>query len=249
MVDGLVCPTNKGTTQGSPLSPLLSNIVLDELDQELESRNLSFCRWADDCNIFVKTPKAAHRVMGSISKFIEKKMKLKVNTVKSKVAISKEVKFLGMSIVNKTIAVSKESIDSAMAKVKELTPRGTNLPIEKSIEQINQWYNGWAGYFQMTQYPSQLHKIEAHIRRRLRSRIIGQQKRQRYLLDKLVKLGVKKKVAKKTVYSNRGRWALSHAPAVEKAWSNKWFKNKGLVTWSDQGLEGWFGIRQWIRLT
>ena len=174
--EGRAVPTNEGTTQGSPLSPLLSNFVLDELDKELEKRGLSFCRWADDCNIFVRTPKAAERVMRSISIFIESRLKLKVNREKSRCAPSKQVKFLGMTIANKTIAISKKSIDRAMEKVKHLTPRGTHLPIEKSIEQINQWYIGWANYFKMTQYPAQLYKIEAHIRRRLRARFVGQQK-------------------------------------------------------------------------
>ncbi len=247
--NGVVTSTPEGTTQGSPLSPLLSNVVLDELDKELEKRGLAFVRWADDCNIFVKTPKAATRVLSSVSNFIEKKLKLKVNQAKSKAAPSKEVKFLGMTIANKSIAIAKKAIDKAMAKVKELTPRGSHLPIEKSIEQINQWYEGWGNYFKMTQYPSQLHKIEAHIRRRLRSRLIGQHKRRRFLGKKMIKMGVNARLAKKTVHSNMGRWALSHTPAIEQAWTNDWFRRRGLTEWSDRNLDHWFGIKQWIKLT
>ena len=249
MIDGMVEPTEEGTTQGSPLSPILSNFVLDELDKELEKRGLAFCRWADDCNIFVRTPKAAERVMTSISKFIENRLKLRVNRDKSKCAPSAEVKFLGMTIANKTIAISKKALDRAMEKVKELTPRGTYLPIEKSIEQINSWYVGWVNYFKMTQYPAQLHKIEAHIRRRLRSRLVGQQKRRRHLAKKLISMGAKRATVYKHVYSNKGRWALAHSPAVENAWTNEWFAAKGLKTISDQKLEHWFGIKQWIKLT
>jgi len=249
MVDGIVESTHEGTTQGSPLSPILSNFVLDELDKELERRGLSFCRWADDSNIFVKTPKAADRVMASITKFIETRLKLKVNRDKSKASPTSKVKFLGMTIVNKTIAISKKTLDRAMDKVKDLTPRGTHLPIEKSIEQINSWYVGWANYFKMTQYPAQLHKIEAHIRRRLRSRLIGQQKRRRHLAKKLIKMGVKRGLVHKHVYSNKGRWALAHTSAVERAWTNEWFTRRGLKIISDQKVEHWFGIKQWVKLT
>ena len=142
----------KSQVQGGPLSPLLSNLVLDELDKELERRGLEFCRYADDCNIFVRTRKAADRIMGSITTFIEKKLKLKVNNEKSKTGPSHKVKFLGMTIIKKTIAISKDALAQAMQKVKELTPRGTHLTLEETIKKINQWYLGWSIYFMMTQY-------------------------------------------------------------------------------------------------
>ena len=125
MINGVVNPSKEGAMQGGPLSPLLSNIVLDELDQELEKRGLEFCRFADDCNIFVKSQKAAERVMETISRFIEKKLKLKVNQDKSKVALSDKVKFLGFTVVNGTIAIVHKALQTAMDKVKALTPRGT----------------------------------------------------------------------------------------------------------------------------
>ena len=153
--DGLIMPTREGTVQGSPLSPLLSNVVLDELDNELERRGLEFCRFADDCNIFVGSQKAADRVMNSISKFIEGKLKLLINQEKSKVALSKFVKFLGMTIIVGTIAISAQSIKRAMTKVKVLTPRGTHMKLEATIKQFNSWYTGWAGYNSMPKYPSQ----------------------------------------------------------------------------------------------
>ncbi len=114
MLNGVVQLTEEGTVQGSPLSPLLSNVVLDELDKELERRGLEFCRYADDCNIFVMSPKSANRVMSSISKFIEQKLKLKINREKSKVGRSREVKFLGMTIIDGTKAISHQSIQRAM---------------------------------------------------------------------------------------------------------------------------------------
>ena len=134
MKDGLVSPTTEGATQGSPLSPLLSNVVLDELDKELENRELEFCRFADDCNIFARSQKAADRIMESISKFIENKLKLKVNKDKSKVAQTQHVKFLGMTIIALTIAISTASMNRAMEKVKALTPRGTSMNIEQTIK-------------------------------------------------------------------------------------------------------------------
>jgi RNA-directed DNA polymerase len=248
MTDGTVTILHEGSVQGSPLSPLLSNLVLDELDKELEERNLEFCRYADDCNIFVKTERSAVRVMDSIKKFIETKLKLKVNEEKSKVAKSDRVKFLGMTIANGFIAISKKAINKAMETVKLLIPRGSHQPIEKAIEQINIWYRGWSSYFKMTQYPAQLAGIEAHIRRRLRARFVKQQKRRRNLHHKLVKLGVGKKLVAKTVYSNKGNWNLSHTRAVEKAFSNKWFERAGLKIVSNLGLEHWLPVNKWVKL-
>jgi len=248
MADGTVTILHQGSFQGSPLSPLLSNLVLDELDKELEERNLEFCRYADDSNIFVKTERAAVRVMGSIKKYIETKLKLKVNEEKSKVANADRVKFLGMTIANGLIAISKKAIKKAMEMLKILIPRGSHQPIERAIKQINIWYRGWASYFKMTQYPAQLAAIEAHIRRRLRARFIKQQKQRRNLYHKLVKLGVGKKLVAKTVYSNKGDWNLSHTRAVEKAFSNKWFERAGLKIVSNLGLEHWLPLDEWVKL-
>lgn len=247
--EGTTIP-KEGSVQGSPLSPLLSNMVLDELDKELESRGLEFCRYADDCNIFVRSEKSAKRVMSSIKKFIEKKLKLKVNDEKSKVAKSDKVKFLGMTIVNGFISISKAALNKAMEKVKELTPRGSHKPIEKAMTEINRWYNGWASYFSMTQYPAQLKAIEAHLRRRLRARFVKQQKRPKHLVNKLTKLGVSKKVASKTVYSNKGTWRLSHTRAVEQAYPNKWFREQmNQSIFSDQDLPHWLSLKEWVKLT
>lgn len=247
--EGKVTASQVGAIQGSPLSPLLSNIILDELDKELERRGLEFCRYADDCNLFVKSQKAAERVMRNVSQFIERRLKLVVNREKSQVARSEKVKFLGMTIVGEAIAISHKALQAAMAKVKALTPRGTHQPLEQTIDEINQWYIGWSGYFQMTYYPSQLQKIEAHIRRRLRSRIIGEQKRKRHLYRKLVKRGVTRKTAAKTVFSNRKRWELSNTFALTRAYPVKWFTHElGQAIRSDQQLPHWFDCKQWIRL-
>lgn len=249
MINGVVNPSQEGAMQGSPLSPLLSNIVLDELDQELEKRGLEFCRFADDCNIFVKSQKAADRVMEKVSQFIEKKLKLKVNQDKSKVALSDQVKFLGFTVVNGTIAIAHKALQTAMDKVKALTPRGSHHTLDFTMDKINQWYVGWSNYYSLTNYPSQLRKIEAHIRRRLRSRLVSQQKRKQHLYRNLVKRGVPRKQASKTVFSNNKRWMLSNARAVTRAYPNSWFVNlKGQEIRSDRKLAHWFDVSQWISL-
>ena len=249
MIDGIKTPSEEGSVQGSPLSPLLSNIVLDELDKELERRNLEFCRFADDCNIFTKSQRSADRKMSSIKKFIEKKLKLKVNEEKSKTRKSNEVKFLGMTIVKGAIAISKAAINKAMEKVKTLIPRGTHLTLEKTMEEVNKWYRGWASYFKMTQFPAQLRAIETHIRRRIRARIVNQQKRKRNLLSLLLRKGIPKKSAAKTVYSNRGTWNLSHTKALERAFSVEWFiKRAGQYVISNNPMDHWFEIERWVKL-
>lgn len=249
MINGIKTPTDEGSVQGSPLSPLLSNVVLDELDKELEQRGLEFCRFADDCNIFTKTERSAERIMTSIKKFIENKLKLKVNEDKSKTAKSDQVKFLGMTIVRGTIAIAKATLNKALERVKELIPRGTNLTTEQAVEKINSWYKGWASYFKMTQYPAQLKFIEGHIRRRLRARIISQQKKKRNLVAKLIKRGVARKQAENTVYRNRKTWALSHTKAIEKAFPNSWFTDiLHQAILSDNKLDHWFGQDVWVKL-
>jgi len=250
MKDGVVTATSEGSVQGSPLSPLLSNGVLDELDRELERRGLEFCRFADDCNIFVKSQKAAQRVMQSVTRFIEKRLKLVVNREKSKVALSKAVKFLGMTILAGTVAISAQSMSKAMDKTRELTPRGTSQSLEQTVERINSWYVGWASYYKMTQYPSQLATIEAHLRRRLRMRIVSQQKRRRHLFEKLLQRGVPRGRAAKTAYSNRQRWALSHSWVVQQAFPNRCFIHElGQEIMSDQQYSHWFPLEVWIKLS
>jgi group II intron reverse transcriptase/maturase len=250
MQDGLVKESREGSVQGSPLSPLLSNVVLDELDKELENRGLEFCRFADDCKIFVRTLRAAERVMETITRFIEKKLKLVVNREKSQVAPSKFVKFLGMTIVAGTIAISMMSMKRAMGKVRELTPRGTSMTIEQSAEKINKWYIGWSGYYQMTQYPYQLQMLEAHLRRRLRSRIVDQQKSRRNLAAKIYEKTRSKRLSGSIYgYRNRGRWALSHSPAMERAFPNAWFTQIGLKTISEEQRPHWFKLRKKPYLT
>jgi len=242
-------PTPEGSTQGSPLSPLLSNIMLDELDKELERRGLSFCRFADDVNVFVGSRKSAERVLESITRFIEGKLKLPVNKTKSKAAPGSAVKFLGITIISGMVLISAASMKRARAKVRDLIPRRTHIPIEKQVEKVNRWYRGWSNYYNATETPSQLRVIEARIRRRFRAQFVRNQKRKRFLVKKLRKMGVNSRLAFGSVYKNRKTWALSHTRAIELAWSNNWFQQHGLYTASTQQLPHWQPQNVWIKLT
>jgi group II intron reverse transcriptase/maturase len=249
MFAGVVTNSDEGSVQGSPLSPLLSNIVLDELDKEIESRGLSFCRFADDANIFVSSKEAAKRILKSLTKFIEEKLKLKVNKEKSKAASSKFVKFLGITIVAGTIAISSKSIACAMEKVKLLTPRNTCESVKKTLIRVNKWYEGWARYYGISQYPNQFSTIEAHVRRRLRARIVFHHKQRRSLKKKLICMGVSKRTAHRSAYNNRGPWFTSHTRGLDSAFNNNWFINiAGQKTVSNAKLVHWFSKSMRIHL-
>jgi len=250
--EGCFVITEKGSVQGSPLSPLLSNIVLHELDTELERRGLAFCRYADDCNIFVKSEKAAQRVLASMTKFIEGRLKLTVNRLKSKAAHNSQVKFLGMTIVMGMVAISGASLRRGLDKVRELIPRRTHVPFEEQIANVNRWYRGWTEYYSMTELPSQLRTIESRIRLRFRLQFIRNQKRRKHLLRQLVKRGIPRQAAHRTLYvkhKNDKWWRIAHSHAVGMAWPNRWFKEQGLLTHSDDALPHWQHIETYVKLT
>jgi hypothetical protein len=205
----------------------------------MERRGLSFCRYADDSNVFVSSKKAAERILGSLTRFIENKLKLKVNREKSKATRSDEVKFLGFTIAKDMVIISNKSMQGALEKVKYLVPRGTHKPLEKQIEKINRWYRGWAEYYALTELPSQLRSIEARIRRRLRLQMLRNQKRRKYIVRKLVK---------RIVYKNQGVWALSHTFVVGKAWSIKWFERRGLLIISNEARPHWQPLKVYVKL-
>ena len=236
-----------GTTQGSPLSPLLSNLILDELDKELEKRGLTFCRYADDCNIFVGSSKAANRVMTTITRFIEERLKLKVNREKSKVATAAMVKFLGMTIICGMIVISQKSMARAMEKVKELTPRRTHVPFVCQMEEVNRWYRGWSSYYEMGETPAQLASIEAHIRRRFRAQFLRGLKTQRNCYRRLRKMGVSRRTAIKSSWNSRGIWWRSHHSGPQIAWSIGWFRRNQMIIRSTDKLWHWKDVKLWVK--
>jgi RNA-directed DNA polymerase len=232
MEGGLVSPVDEGTPQGGPLSPLLSNIVLDELDQELEQRGHRFVRYADDCNIYVRSQRAGERVMKSVSEFITRKLKLKVNEQKSAVSQPSKRKFLGFSFTwhrEPKRRIAPKAIARFKQRVRELTRRTRGLKVETMIAQLSRYLTGWRGYFRFCQTPTVLRKLEEWTRRRLRSVIWKQWKQSRVRFAELTKRGVGKDLAAQTAGSAHGPWRLSNSPALTIALPNAYFVSLGLT--------------------
>ena len=232
MEGGLVSPVDEGTPQGGPLSPLLSNIVLDELDRELERRGHRFVRYADDCNIYVRSQRAGERVMKSVSEFITKKLKLKVNEQKSAVSRPSKRKFLSFSFIGSQIVkrrIAAKAIARFKQRVRELTRRIRGIGIETMVAQLSRYLTGWRGYFGFCQTPSVLRKLEEWLRRRLRSVVWKQWKRGRVRFAELRKRGVSKVLAAQTAGSAHGPWRLSNSPALTIALPNAYFASLGLT--------------------
>lgn len=226
MEDGLVSPVDEGTPQGGPLSPLLSNIVLDEFDRELERRGLRFVRYADDGNIYVQSRRAGERVMESVKRFLTEKLKLKVNEEKSAVARPWERKFLGFSFTRNREPkrrIAPKAATRFKERVRELTQRTRGVSIERMAEELTRYLRGWLGYFGKCQTPSVLEGLEQWLRRRLRSAIWKQWKRSPVRFEELRKRGVGKDLAAQTVGSAHGPWRLANSPALAIALPNAYF--------------------------
>lgn len=231
MHDGLTEQRVAGTPQGSPLSPLLSNIMLDELDKELEKRGHYFCRYADDCNIYVRSEAAANRVMESTQRFIEKRLKLKVNTSKSTVARVMERKFLGYRLLNNgMLTVAPESLQRFKDKIRALTKRNRSRNFESIIKELIPLIRGWVNYFKLAAMKSILQELDAWIRRKLRCYRLKQRKRCWPIRNWLISLGVNEHEALKLGISSKGWWGLSKTPALHRGMNNEWFNHQGLLS-------------------
>ena len=231
MENGLVSPVDEGTPQGGPLSPLLSNIMLDEFDRELERRGLRFARYADDSNIYVRSRRAGERVMGSLTAFLTTKLKLKVNQQKSAVARPWERKFLGFSFTRNREPkrrIAPKAVLRFKERVRELTQRTRGVSIERMAEELVQYLKGWLGYFGKCQTPSVLEDLEKWVRRRLRSVIWKQWKRGKVRFAELQKRGVGKDLAARTAGSAHGPWRLAQSPALTLALPNAYFDSLGI---------------------
>jgi RNA-directed DNA polymerase len=231
MENGLVNPVDEGTPQGGPLSPLLSNIVLDEFDRELEQRGLRFARYADDSNIYVRSKRAGERVMESVTRFIATKLKLKVNQQKSMVARPWERKFLGFSFTRAVMRkrrIAPKAVDRFKGRVRELTSRTRGVSTERMAEELTRYLRGWLGYFGKCQTPSVLQSLEEWTRRRLRSAIWKQWKRGKVRFAELRKRGLGKDLAAQSAGSAHGPWRMANSPALNIALPNAYFDSLGI---------------------
>ena len=234
MENGIISPTKVGTPQGGNLSPLLSNIMLNELDKELEKRGLRFVRYADDCIIVVRSEKSANRVMENITKFIEKKLGLKVNVEKSKVAKPNQIKYLGYGFYYTKTGIIKtkphlKSIQKFKRKLKQITKRNYSISLNERIVKLNQVIRGWINYFRIADMKEQIKNITSHLNRRIRCIIWKQWKTCNHRYKCLLKLGISKEKAKRTAYSRASYWHNSKSIVLHVAISNKRIKQKGLV--------------------
>jgi RNA-directed DNA polymerase len=231
MEGGLVSPVDEGTPQGGPLSPLLSNIVLDEFDRELEGRGLRFARYADDCNVYVRSQRAGERVMESLKRFIMTTLKLKVNVQKSAVAQPWERKFLGFSFTSEEKPrrrIAPKAVDRFKERVRELTRRTRGVSIEEMAEELTRYLRGWTGYFGKCQTPSVLRDLEKWLRHRLRSVIWKQWQRGTIRFKELIARGVDRPLAARTAGSSHGPWRLSHSRALDVALPIAYFDSLGI---------------------
>lgn len=204
---------------------------MDELDKELEKRGHKFCRYADDCNIYVKSLKAGTRVLSSVTKFLAEKLKLKVNEKKSAVALAHERKFLGYSFRRDgKLRVAPQSLEKFKKRVRELTSRNQGKSLGEVIGKLNQYLTGWFGHFRLSASTSVFRDFDSWVRRRLRSYRLKQCKRAKTIAEYLMKLGVSEKNAWKLGGSSKGWWRLSRTPNINQAMPNKWFKELKLVS-------------------
>jgi RNA-directed DNA polymerase len=233
LVDGLVSATEEGTPQGGPLSPLLSNLMLDVLDKELEKRGVNFVRYADDCNIYVRSQRAGERVMASVERFLTTHLKLKVNKAKSAVARPSKRKFLGFSFTNgeqPRRRIAPQSLTRFRGRIRELTRRTRGKSLAQIVKESSAYLIGWRGYFGICETPSVLRDLDQWTRRRLRAIAWKQWKRGSTRFAELRRCGVGRDLAAQTAGSPHGPWRLSNSPALAIAFPNAFFTSLGLAS-------------------
>lgn len=240
MINGVVIDTEEGTPQGGNISPLLSNIMLNELDKELTKRGLKFCRYADDCNIYVKSRKAAERVMASITKFLEEELKLKINKDKSAVDRPWKLKFLGLSFYLKKgetgIRVHPKSVRKLKTKLKAVTGRSNAMSIKERIAKLKQIITGWVNYFRIADMGKLAKELDEWLRRRIRMCYWKRWKRIKTKHDNLVRLGIDNYKAWEYANTRKGYWRISNSPILATALTNERLKRQGFPTITERYL-------------
>ena len=237
LINGIKVSSEEGTPQGGPLSPLLANIMLDDIDKELEKRGHKFCRYADDCNIYVKSRKAGTRVLNSITKLIENELKLKVNRNKSAVDLVSKRKYLGFSFYfaegGAKIRIHDKSIKRFKDKIRFITNRNRGISMDERLLKLNDSIKGWINYFGIANAKRKLLELDQWIRRRLRACIWKQWKRVKTRFKNLIKLGVPKYKAYEYANTRKGYWRISSSPILETTLNNRYFKSIGLMSLSN----------------
>ncbi len=235
MQDGVCIARNEGTPQGGPLSPLLANLLLDDLDQELERRGHRFCRYADDCNIYVRSMAAGQRVMDSVTQFLEEKLRLRVNRQKSAVAPVGERKFLGHRLLlNGKLGIAPKSIKRAKEKIRQITRRNRGVSFAQVIVELNSFLVGWINYYRNAACRFELQRLDEWIRRKLRCYRLKQCKRGRTIAKFLQRLGASPSLARRVGSSGKGWWCLSSTRAAHQAMSQDWFASQGVISATDK---------------
>jgi RNA-directed DNA polymerase len=230
---GLVSIREAGTPRGSPLSPLLSNVLLDEFDKELERRGHCFCRYADDAKVYVRSRRAGERVMASLTHFLESKLRLKVNRAKSAVDRPWKRKFLGYTVTNHRsprLKPAPQSVQRAKDRIREITHKGRGRNILRVIREINQFTRGWVGYFRLATVKQAFEALDQWLRRRLRKILWEQWKKPKTRFRKLVALGVKAERARKATATGRGAWWNAGASHMHAAITNRLLAQWGLLS-------------------
>ena len=235
MQNGVCVNRREGTPQGGPLSPLLANLLLDDLDKELERRGHRFCRYADDCNIYVRSVKAGERVMESVTRFLEKRLKLKVNRDKSAVAPVEERKFLGYRILETgTLVVAPESLAKVKKRVREITRRNRGIPLARMIGELNALVRGWVGYFKLAKAKGKMTELDGWTRRKLRCVKLKQCKRAVGIARFLMERGIKPDAAWCLAGSGKGWWRIALSPQSHRAMGMDWFRELGVTSFADR---------------
>lgn len=231
MVDGLVQPSPEGTMQGGPLSPLLANILLDDLDKELENRGLRFARYADDFQVFVRTHRSARRVYASVERFLTRKLKLVVNQQKSRIAKTDGVEFLGFKLVGKRgeIRVAAKNLAKLKEKVRSITGRSRGISMQRMIGELRQYLRGWMGYFALAATKGVFAGLDEWIRRRVRMCFWKQWRYPRTRIRKLKQLGVPHDLAVRHGTSHKGYWRLAKTLGGQMGMTKQWLLDQGLV--------------------
>lgn len=238
MQNGVCVERHEGTPQGGPLSPLLANLLLDDLDRELERRRHAFCRYADDCNIYVQSQAAGERVLASVTKFLEERLKLRVNRTKSAVAPVEERKFLGHRLLaDGALIIAPQSLDRARDRIRDITRRNRGVSFEQLVRELNSFLTGWVTYFRFAKAKSVLGHLGSWVRRKLRCVRLKQRKRATSITAFLHDLGVPWDRCWTTAASGKGWWRMAHTPAAQQGMSNAWFQAQGLVNPLDRYLQ------------